>query len=126
MLTMQMAALQKRMLATDVRFVSFCVDPETDSPARLRDYAKNHHANLETWSFVTGEREVMRNLIVRGFKLGLGEPVKAQDTKTYDIMHARYFVLVDRKGVIRGYYPSDQDGMTRLEHDAKVLAELRP
>lgn len=39
-----------------LRFVSISVDPEHDTPARLRDYAKKFGAGPR-WSFVTGSAE---------------------------------------------------------------------
>lgn len=43
-------------LGRDVILISVSVDPETDTPARLRDYAKSMGAK-PGWIFVTGKRE---------------------------------------------------------------------
>ena len=50
----------------DVFFVSITVDPEVDTPARLKEYAKNFHAGAG-WTFLTGKKE---NLDWALYKLG--------------------------------------------------------
>ena len=50
----------------DVFFVSITVDPEVDTPARLKEYAKNFHAG-PGWTFLTGKKE---NLDWALYKLG--------------------------------------------------------
>ena len=40
----------------DVFFVSISVDPETDTPARLKEYAEKFHAK-PGWLFLTGKKE---------------------------------------------------------------------
>ena len=50
----------------DVFFVSITVDPEVDTPARLKEYAKNFHAG-PGWIFLTGKKE---NLDWALYKLG--------------------------------------------------------
>ena len=69
-----MAATLKRIqtalgdrLGRDVILVSITVDPETDTPARLRDYAKSMAAK-PGWYFVTGKKENVEEVL---HKLGL-------------------------------------------------------
>ena len=50
----------------DVFFVSITVDPDVDTPARLKDYAKKFHAG-PGWMFLTGKKE---NLDWALYKLG--------------------------------------------------------
>jgi protein SCO1/2 len=50
----------------DVFLVSISVDPETDTPERLKDYARKFHAR-EGWIFLTGKKE---NVDWALFKLG--------------------------------------------------------
>ena len=51
----------------DVFLVSITVDPEVDTPARLRDYAQKFHAKPGGWVFLTGKKE---NLDWALYKLG--------------------------------------------------------
>lgn len=50
----------------DVFFISITVDPEVDTPTRLKDYAKKFHAG-PGWTFLTGKKE---NLDWALYKLG--------------------------------------------------------
>jgi protein SCO1/2 len=59
------AALGERF-GRDVFFLSFSVDPEVDTPARLKDYAQKFHAK-PGWTFLTGKKE---NLDWALYKLG--------------------------------------------------------
>lgn len=53
-----LAGLQERLgdhLGKDVFFLSFSVDPETDTPQELKEYAKRFHAR-PGWLFLSGEK----------------------------------------------------------------------
>ena len=43
-------------LGKDAFFVSISVDPETDTPPRLKEYARRFHAR-PGWTFLTGKKE---------------------------------------------------------------------
>lgn len=66
---MQGAALSRlkshlgERLGKDVFFVSVTKDPETDTPERLRLWGNRYGAG-RGWTLVTGEREVMRKLVM--------------------------------------------------------------
>lgn len=79
-----------------VRFVSISVDPDTDTPAVLAEYAKKYEADTSRWIFLTGPiAETNRLAGEHGFKVGVPEN---------PMQHSRRFILVDGKGHIRGYY----------------------
>jgi len=56
-LTATMAQTQQSLGpdASDVRMLSISIDPDYDTPARLRQYAQRFHAG-EGWEFLTGDR----------------------------------------------------------------------
>jgi protein SCO1/2 len=125
MLTARMKQLQgivleeekKRGKPTLVRFVSFSVDPENDTPAVLDAYAKKNGADPRLWTFVTGEAPAVQQVIMAGFKIstqrietGAGE---------YDVIHGNWFVLGDATGTVRGYYEVKEPG--QVEALAKDL-----
>lgn len=85
-----------------IEFVSISVNPEQDTPDVLAEYAKRYQANTDTWHFLTGPREDIKDLTVNSFKIGSIED---------PIFHSANFVLVDKSGRIRGYY----DGTVREE-----------
>ncbi|MDP9035643.1 MAG: SCO family protein, partial [Myxococcota bacterium] len=107
-LTLRMTEMQSRLArrAPDVRFVSFSVDPENDTPSVLADYAARAHADPARWHFVTGPLDGIQRAVVLGFKVAAAKIAKGADD--YEVTHGEWFVLVDRSGDIRGYYPTDQ------------------
>lgn len=121
-LTATMAGMQKDLSSRDdaVHFVSISVDPEIDTPPVLKSYAETHGANQENWSFLTGPEEVTERVVVTGFKQAQ-EKIPAKDGEPRDIRHGSHFVLVDREGVIRGFYSSRGDGPVTLVRDAERL-----
>ncbi|MDD9931994.1 MAG: SCO family protein [Myxococcales bacterium] len=103
-----------------LRFVSFSVDPETDTPEVLAKYAKEQGADHEGWFFLTGELERVKGVVVKGFKQSM-EKMPLEQGKPQNIMHGSHFVLVDQKLQIRGYYTSDAPGLKALARDARRL-----
>ena len=63
-------------LGKDVFLVSLTVDPQTDTPAKLKEYAQRFHAR-PGWSFLTGKKE---NLDWALYKLGQYVEEKTQHT----------------------------------------------
>ena len=61
-------------LGKDVFLVSITVDPETDTPAKLKEYAQRFHAR-KGWSFLTGKKE---NIDWALYKLGQYVEEKSQ------------------------------------------------
>jgi protein SCO1/2 len=114
----QVAAAPKTPALT---LISFSVDPEHDTPPVLLAYAQRFDADLKTWSFLTGELEVVKRTVVDGFKLALdGKADPAAENG--GIIHGSHLVLVDRTLAIRGYYRTDDDDdMTRILEDAARL-----
>jgi cytochrome oxidase Cu insertion factor (SCO1/SenC/PrrC family) len=124
-LSARMATLSERMTdVPGVRFVSFGVDPEYDTPEVLADYGRKLGADPARWSFLWGERTVVRELIRDGFKLAIED---APEDSVEPILHSTRFVLVDGEGTIRGYYDGmDQPPVDQLEKDARALAAVLP
>lgn len=128
MLTHKMSGLQKEF--ADLRFVTFSVDPERDTLERLREYATSYGADPDRWWFVRGEWDRIVEIARDQFKVAT---LKSEDPKPgFEIIHAVYFVLVDREGRIRGYYPvgveDTQDGdveLKRLKADLRRLLAAR-
>jgi protein SCO1 len=103
----------------DVRLVSFSVDPEYDSGLVLRDYAARFHADPVKWTFVTGDRPTIFNLAKKGFLLGVDSAGLSPDAL---VTHSEKFVLIDKKGQMRGYYDgTDSTSEVRILQDIKQL-----
>lgn len=124
----------------DVKFVSFSVDPERDTPERLRLYADSFGAG-PNWYFLTGDRTAIYDMCLQGFRLAVAdqrkaageplddsmaaEPPPKRDASEYEhmILHSTKFVLVDGDGRIRGYYDgTDGERIDTLERAVHALA----
>ncbi|HTC89666.1 MAG TPA: SCO family protein [Bryobacteraceae bacterium] len=117
-MTSQMREVQDAVSKlSDVRLVSFTVDPAQDTPPVLAAYAKLHGASPTMWYFLTGPVPTLQMLDRDAFKL-------ADIDAT--MQHSTRFVLVDRRGRIRGYYDtSDSSSIPKVIADATALAEER-
>jgi protein SCO1/2 len=119
MITATMSKLQSE-LPNEVHLVSFSVDPVRDTPEVLADYAAQVSADQERWHFLTGEKQTMYDLSIKGFKLAL-EETGGSDIEP--ITHSTRLVLVDQEGRIRGYYGgTDEEELKRLLADAANLS----
>ena len=85
--------LQEAFKGEGVRFVAISVDPETDTPEVLTEYAARFGADAEQWLFMTGDLTYIRRIGGEIFK----QPVNKQ-------FHTERFVLVDSEGKIEGFY----------------------
>jgi len=113
-MSQEMSRLVPRL--KDITFVSFSVDPEFDTADVLSRYADSYHADPKTWFFLTGDRRTL-NQIASSFHMNeIGEPA----------FHSLNFVLIDRRGRIRGYYDSSaEENLRQLERDARRLLQKK-
>jgi protein SCO1/2 len=117
--------LVNRGLDGRVRLLSVSVDPERDTPEKLRAYAQQFHARPGTWTFVTGSQKTIEDAVVHGFKIAVSRE-KDDSQDGFAIVHGTKFVLVDGARQIRGYYDaSDGASMAKLRADAQALVDRR-
>lgn len=99
--------------ASGVRFVSFTVDPQTDTPEVLTAYAKRYGADHAEWSFLTGDGKQLEQFATTGLKLGSGDT---------PLIHSEHLVLIDRAGIVRGYFVGTEPAeVTRLKQAIDTL-----
>jgi protein SCO1/2 len=111
----QMHQVQAALKGIDnVRLVSFTIDPQTDTPKVLNEYASHFEADPSRWFFLTGPEASLQHLSKDVFMLGdVGG----------NLEHSTRFVLIDQKSRVRGYYLTEEpDAIARLIEDAKKLA----
>jgi protein SCO1/2 len=97
MMSSKMQRVHKQIAGLpDVRIVSFSVDPK-DTPQALKAFGSRYGGATNDWIFLTGTPETVHQLAFTTFHVGdvLGK-----------IEHSTKFVLVDKQGIIRGYYSS--------------------
>ncbi len=125
----------------DFRIVSISIDPELDTPEVLSRFADTLGAHPDRWLFLTGEKRAIYRLAQEGFRLSVVDPreeardpvsllrfIQPREAWAHHpgpiqlFAHSSRFVLVDRRGRIRGYYHSDEaEDLERLRQDAFVL-----
>ena len=76
---------------------SFTIDPEHDTPAVLKSYAKDKGATLKNWYFMTGDKDEIYTFSNDGFKLYAGENKDVEG----GFEHSGLFALIDKDGFIR-------------------------
>ncbi len=104
----------------DLRFVSFSVDPERDTPEVLESYARSYGGPDPRWILLTGNRPVMARLATKSFLAPAGDRAVASEPDS--IMHKTWFFLVDREGAITAHYEhADAAAMERLRADVRAL-----
>ena len=122
LLSKRMAELAET-LPPQVGLLTVTVDPDGDTPERLRAYAKAYGARPGRWVFVRGGVKETYELMYAGFRLPISTDPGAQPGRR--VVHSTRFVLVDGSGTIRGYYDglgdSDAESLTR---DARRLLEV--
>jgi cytochrome oxidase Cu insertion factor (SCO1/SenC/PrrC family) len=87
------AEIAKEFGPQGVKFVSISVDPEVDTPDKLRDYANGLNADRNDWVFLTGDQTYITR--VGGEVYG----VSAQRQT-----HVERFLVFDKWGKKRGEY----------------------
>lgn len=101
-----------------VHFLSFSIDPERDSVEVLRKYAARYGVNDDVWWLLTGPKKTIYDYLYNEVKL------PAQDGLGVDsnFIHTEKFVLIDKKGLVRGYYNGlDKQAIEQLARDIGLL-----
>jgi cytochrome oxidase Cu insertion factor (SCO1/SenC/PrrC family) len=68
LMTHKLSLVRDRMegqIGDTVQFVSLSIDPERDTPAAMKEFAKTHHADHDGWVFLTGKPENLDYIIKR-------------------------------------------------------------
>lgn len=110
----------------DVKIVSYSIDPEFDTPERLRDYAARFEADHNIWTFLTGAKDEIYQQAICGYFVTLTD----QNGDLGD--HTDRFLLVDKEGRIRGtdskqgnprpsYRGTQRDEVERLIAEIQIL-----
>ena len=112
-----------KSLPAEVRLLTVSVDPEGDTPERLRAYARRYAADPVRWIFVRGEIKATYDLLYAGFRLPISiDPAAAAEVR---VSHSTRFALIDQNGAVRGFYDALNDlDNAALVRDASRLLEV--
>lgn len=117
-MTSHMAELQKQMEEENLqaRIVSFSVDPENDTPEKLKKFAANYPLNFQNWDFLTGySQEEIEKFALKSFKSIVKKPEDEDQ-----VIHQSSFYLVDQNGKV----VKDYDGAKDTPYD-EIIADIK-
>ena len=102
----------------DYGVLSFSVDPETDSPEVLTEYAEWYDIPENTeWQFVTGyDYDFIRGFAEDNFKTIVAQPPEGSNQVT----HGTSFYLIDQEGTILKDYAGIDSGDTEFPLEEMV------
>jgi protein SCO1/2 len=101
-----------------VHFLSFSVDPERDSVEALKKYADRYGVNSDVWWLLTGPKKTIYDFALHEIKL----PLEDGGTVDSNFIHTGRFVVIDKHGVVRGFYDGlDTAALSKLAEDITLL-----
>lgn len=120
MSTQNMAKLQQEVenRGLNLSFVSFSVDPDNDTPEKLKTYGEQYGADFSNWNFLTGyDLEHIRSFAEKSFRT-----IVQQDPSNDQVIHGTQFFLVDQDGrLVRNYSGLQDMPMDNILRDAAIL-----
>ncbi|MCF6298013.1 MAG: SCO family protein [Flavobacteriaceae bacterium] len=103
---------------SEIKFLSHSVTPVIDSVSVLRTYANEKGAIDGKWEITTGEKKQIYALARKSYFAVLDEG----DGGDQDFIHTEQFILIDKKGQIRGFYDgTDKSEVERIYKDIEIL-----
>ena len=130
MLSEQMAKIQSRLVGIGpaIQLLSISVDPERDTPEKLRAYSERFKANPRVWHFATGPLETIEKVVMSGFKMAIQTKAEAgEDPSLFEITHGENFVIVDPMGQIRAYkHAGTMEDINDIIRTVAILANSSP
>jgi protein SCO1 len=106
-----------------VKFVTLTTDPDYDTPAVLKHYAKEAGADPARWLFLTGAKDEIARLAINSLKLTAIEKAPETRESAADLfIHSTIFVLVDKQGAVQAAFDRDDPHFQRsLLQSIRVL-----
>ncbi|MFM7486984.1 MAG: SCO family protein [Cytophagales bacterium] len=102
----------------DVLILSHTIDPEFDTVALLHDFAQRLDVESKRWHFVTGVKDSIYKIAQTSYFATAME----DKTEPDGFIHSGAFLLIDKKGRIRGKYDGTVEAeVNRLIVDIKRL-----
>ena len=102
----------------DVLILSHTIDPEYDTVALLHDFAGRLGVTSDRWHFVTGVKDSIYKIAQTSYFATAME----DRTEPDGFIHSGAFLLIDKKGRIRGKYDgTKEEDVNRLITDIKKL-----
>lgn len=119
-MTAEMASLQRvfNEQHLNVQFVSFTVDPLTDSPEKLKSYVAKFSDDLSNWNLLTGYSQSEIEVFAREqFQTIVQKPASSTQ-----VIHSSNFYLIDQEGyLVKEYNYVDGSYVDEMSADIQEL-----
>lgn len=119
-MTAHMSELQDKIAAAglDAKLISFSVDPEIDTPEKLKKFTEPYSLSFENWSFLTGySQKEIEDFAMKSFKTFVKKPDNDDQ-----VIHQTRLYLVDQNGVVmKDYSGAENPPLDQIVADIKAL-----
>lgn len=99
-----------RVKDPEVRYVTITVDPDYDTPEKLKQYADVYAVDAEKWKFLTGDKETIYRIIQHGFKVPVFEMEGEDRRPGFEVAHSLSLIHVGPDMRVIGKYDSRESG----------------
>jgi cytochrome oxidase Cu insertion factor (SCO1/SenC/PrrC family) len=122
-----MKQLQQALPATSqARLISLTTDPDYDTPPILKAYAQRFDADPARWIFLTGPKSELAKLAIDSLKLTVVEKKPEERDNPQDLfVHSTIFVVVDKRGQLRGTFNTAGEGADFDKVKPEILSAIR-
>tara|TARA_Y100000994_G_C15651569_1_gene425588 strand:+ start:210 stop:926 length:717 start_codon:yes stop_codon:yes gene_type:complete len=120
--TLNLIELQKKINAYGIdnfKIISISVDPNNDTPKKMKEYALSMNIDLSNWSFLTGSENDIYDLVTSGFSLAVGK----DDLAPGGVFHSPSITIVDKQGYIRTGL--DKKKNIRFVYDGTLYSDIK-
>lgn len=108
----------------DFMILSHTVDPDTDSVARLKQYADSLKINGSRWMLLTGAKEKLYEAARKSYLLD--DQNNNKEAIEDQFIHTQLFALVDKGGKVRGIYDGlNKKELAKLDEDIRLVLKER-
>lgn len=107
----------------NIHFVSVSFDPTRDTPQILSQYAESYKIDHNNWHLLTGERDVVDQLLERLEIAVVKTPTRFTDDgeAVYFLDHTDRVTLIDEKGNLRRNYYGSELNSDEVLSDIKTV-----
>jgi protein SCO1/2 len=107
----------------DFFILSHTCDPQTDSAARLKQYADSMGVDTNRWIFLTGRKDSLYNMARFSYKID--DPKNNVADIKDDFLHSQFVALVNKKGeVVKVFDGLKSSELAEMKKDiAKLLKQ---
>ncbi|MBU7593189.1 SCO family protein [Metabacillus halosaccharovorans] len=121
-MTAHMSELQQKMKneGVNARIISFSVDPENDTPEKIKEFTAPYSISFENWDFLTGySQKEIEDFARESFKTIVQKPKNSDQ-----VLHGTSFYVVDQNGVVmKDYNGVENPPYDQMIKDIKTLTK---